>query len=302
MKEIKKQNNPIYQHYVPQVYLKNFCSQDGLLSVLDKDTGKIFSTGTSVVGGEKNFYTLDKMKDPYCWEKAYAEGIEPMMGEIFPKIISQDNVLIQNGKCIINAKEKVKLAIIIIMQLFRGKQSRQYEEKLFRELLPATVERAKAVFSPLTDQQEALIKEIESKDYYFKRISMDVTLDIERIKQYTDILCRRKFIICHICGDLEFVTSDNPTMFINSRTANATPFSNGLFHESTLVYYPVSPKLILCAIHPNALFQVLSDKDGCLFQLNSDMEKGFISTINRKQKEQCYRQVYARTTDTLKKL
>ena len=90
--------------------LKIFVRKTDYCLFWTKNTGKIFSTGTSVVGGEKNFYTLDKMKDPYCWEKAYAEGIEPMMGEIFPKIISQDNVLIQNGKCIINAKEKVKLA------------------------------------------------------------------------------------------------------------------------------------------------------------------------------------------------
>ena len=40
-------NNPIKQHYVPQVYLRNFCGQNGVLYVLNKSTGKIFSNSAA---------------------------------------------------------------------------------------------------------------------------------------------------------------------------------------------------------------------------------------------------------------
>jgi hypothetical protein len=101
---------------------------------------------------------------------------------------------------------------------------------------------------------------------------------------------------------MEFVTSDNPVMFINSNTANAQPFANGLARKTTLIYYPLSPKLLLCAIHPNAFFQFFSDKDGCLCRLDATKEESFIASMNRKQRAQCHNQVFALTQTTLEKI
>ena len=131
---------------MPKVYLKNFCAKDGSIAVLDKTRNRIFSTGLEAVAVEKNFYTVDGLEDPYCWEKAYAESIEPMMSVLLPKIISRVHVLVQTGHCIINEDEKSQLALTMVMQLLRGKQSRAYEKKLFDELLPYTIERAKEKF------------------------------------------------------------------------------------------------------------------------------------------------------------
>lgn len=85
---------------------------------------------------------MDGLKDPYCWEKAYADSIEPLMSVLLPTIISRVNVLVQTGHRIINEDEKSQLALIMVMQLLRGKQSRAYEKKLFDELLPSTIEKA----------------------------------------------------------------------------------------------------------------------------------------------------------------
>ena len=269
--QIKNQNNPIHQHHVPQVYLKNFCSQDGRLAVLNSDTGKIFSSGTSVIGAEKNFYTLD-------------------------------NVLVRTGHCIISPEEKIQLALILVMQLLRGKQSRRYEEDLFVKLFPDVTKKAKEKFGPLSAKQTEFLDTFRADPNYFKQISMDVTLDTDRIIQYTNVIGWHTFVFYHICGNMEFVTSDNPFMLVNSQTLSAVPFSNGLIQESTLGYYPLSPKLLLCTIHPNAFWGALFDNDGGLFHLNSDSERAFINTINRKQKEQCYNQVYARNTKSLEDL
>lgn len=112
MKEIRRNNNPIKQHHVPQVYLRNFCNSNSAITVLDKHTQKVFSTGVQAVGAEKNFYTLDKMKDPYYWERVYATGIEPLMGNLLPAIISRTNPLVQNGSVIINHSEKKNLRLL----------------------------------------------------------------------------------------------------------------------------------------------------------------------------------------------
>lgn len=300
---MKGNNNPIKQHYVPQVYLRNFCGPNGNLTVLTKKTGNIFSTGTAGIGFEKHFYTLDKLKDPYCWEKAYAKNIEPLMKEVLSEIISRVNILVQNRSCIINEKEKMQLAFIMVMQLLRGKQSRKYEEELFKKLFPDLFENVKKRFGPLTSDQIELLDSIESDSYYLKKIAMDLTTDTRRIMRYTAILGWHKFIFYHLCGEEEFVTSDNPVMFLNSDTADSRPFVNGLLQRKTIVYYPISSKLLLCAIHPDIYFQKFLDMDGCLFHLNKKHDKKFIAFINHKQWEQCYNQVYAyrqKSLDTLR--
>lgn len=70
---------------------------------MDKYSQKIFSTGIRAVGAENDFYTLEKMSDPYCWEHIYANGVEPQMGELIPKIISQSNILVRNGTVILRS-------------------------------------------------------------------------------------------------------------------------------------------------------------------------------------------------------
>ena len=84
---------------------------------------------------EKDFYTVDGLKDPYYWEKFYAENVEPLMSEVLSTIISRVNVLVQTGHCIINGNEKFQLALIMMMQLLRGKQNRIRAPRLCSEKL-----------------------------------------------------------------------------------------------------------------------------------------------------------------------
>lgn len=298
--KISTENNPIRQHHVPQVYLRNFCNSSEAIAVLDKQRQRVFSTGIRAVGAENDFYTLEKMEDPYCWERVYANGVEPLMGELIPKIISKSNLLVRNGVVIINDLEKAQLAAIMVMQLFRGKQSRDYERALYQSYLPATLKNTREVFGPLSSKQEELLRAYENDDFYFKRTSMDLALDTERIERYTNVLSNRNFLFYRIQGNMEFITSDNPVMFINSKTKNACPFANGLLRRSTAVYYPLSPKILLCALHPEFGFGRLSEKDGRLVDLNTNREVNFISTINRKQIEQCAQHSFARSEDTLR--
>ena len=79
--------------------------------------------------------------------------------------------------------------------------------------------------------------------YYFKQTSMEVILDYERIIQYVNVLGKHKFIFLHLCGDKEFVTSDNPVRLLNISTSAVRPFANGLLQKETTVYYLLSPKL-----------------------------------------------------------
>lgn len=300
-RKISKKYNPIRQHHAPQVYLRNFCNESKAIAVMDKINQRIFSTGIRAVGAENDFYTLEKMDDPYCWEHIYANGIEPQMGELIPKIISQGNLLARDGAIIINDSEKVQLAAIMVMQLLRGKQSRDYERKLYQSYLPETLKKTKEVFAPLSEKQKELLHAYENDDYYFKQTSMDLALDSKRITQYTEIICNHDFFFYRIQGGLEFITSDNPVMLVNSITGNSRPFANGLLKVSTAVYYPLSPKLLLCVLHPEFSPGVFWGKNCCIVDLDSNREIRFISRINRKQIEQCSQHAFARSEDVLKR-
>ena len=85
-------NKPVRQHHVPKVYLKNFRDENGSIAMYSKKNRRTLLTGLESVGVEKDFYTLEKLDDPYCWEKTYAKGVEPFMGELLPQIISKTNV------------------------------------------------------------------------------------------------------------------------------------------------------------------------------------------------------------------
>lgn len=300
VRKISKENKPTRQHHIPQVYLKNFCDRNGWIAVMDKHENRIFSTGVRVVGAENDFYTLKKLDDPYCWEHAYASGIEPLMGKLFTKLISQTNILVQNGATVICPSYKVQLAVIMVVQLLRGKQSRAFEQKLYADYLPEAIDKAKTLFGPFNNEQNKLLEAFANDDYYFKRTAMDVTQDSERIAKYAGILCNRAFLIYRIQGNMEFITSDNPIMFINSITNSTRPFANGLIKPTTIIYYPISPKLLLCAIHPLAYFGVLSDQDCHLVDLDACKEIGFITSVNKKQISQCYQHSFARSVAMMK--
>lgn len=267
---------------------------------MNKSDHRIFSTGTKAICVENDFYTLEKMDDPYCWEHFYATSIEPLMGELFPKIISQSNILVQNGSVVISEREKIQLAIVMIMQMFRGKLTREYERRLFQELLPEIIDEAKVLFGPLTDEQNDFLEQYKKDEYYLKRTSMDVALDKKRMRKLSNILCNRNFMLLRIQGDMEFATSDNPVMHINAVTQNVQPFTNGLLNLSTVVVYPISPKLMLYVTHPDFYLGMLSKYDGCLMDISGKGDSNFISTMNRKQMEQCAYQVYARSQNTLR--
>ena len=145
----------------------------------DKKSKKVFSTGVNAVGAERDFYTLDKLDDPYLWEHMYSTGIEPLMSKVIPSVISRVNILLQNGTTVISATEKAQLALIMVIQMLRGKQCREYERKIYQKELPNIVEQARQILGEFTEQEKELVKAFSEDEFYFKRSAMDAALNQE---------------------------------------------------------------------------------------------------------------------------
>lgn len=286
-------NNPVRHHHVPKVYLNNFVDKQGKVAVWDKRKSRLFHSSVAGIAVENNFYTLHKSPDPYAWERTYATGIEPLMGRLFRRINTQTNMLTQSGSQILSSQDKRQLAEIMIVQLLRGKQGREFQEKVFKEQMSSVIAKVERRFHGFTPGQRKEVARFQSDNYYFKNTSNIVITNPQRVRTYTDLLAERDFVIYRLLGDREFLTSDNPVMFINMVTGDATPFASGLLDTDTIIYYPLTPKLLVSASAKGTFAGVMTCKDQCLIDIDSHSEEAFITNINALQLTQCHSQIYA---------
>lgn len=287
------------QHHVPKAYQKNFCHDGTKLEVLDMHSGKMYSSNIDDIAVEKDFYTLEKLDDPYVWERGYGEGIEPEMAETLRSIIAKVSLPVRDNTYILTKDDKVRLAFIMVIQMLRGKQCREHMRKIFRKELPLVIEQVRSSLGGFNEKQLTLIKAFGNDEFYFKDSISSVTVDPDRIINYASLLGQYSFIIYRLQGNAEFVTSDNPVMFVNYATNDPTPFRNGLLQPTTIVYFPIAPKLMLSAIHPSVSSSITAQIDGLLIDLFVPNENSFIVDINRNQMQQCFRQVYAKSKKTI---
>lgn len=300
-------NNPIRHHHVPQTYLKNFSfrkKEQLKIYTLDRNTKKVFEANVTDVAVEKNFYTVKKFTDNYAWENFYAQSIEPMMGNVIAKIIAMtENCLIQNNIQILDDEVKSKLSIIIVCQLLRGKHGRDFTQKIFEDIAPEIIHNTKNEFCGKgNDELDAILRDYQISEDIFKASAMQATLNIDEIIKFSSYIFHRYWVIYKIIGKKEFATSDNPVMFINSESLDVTPFHNGLADNRTVIFFPISPKLMIGIYSYNFCLGTLNEYDNHLIFVNSEKEKNFIVNANKKQLEQCYRQTFSTSPELLKEL
>lgn len=299
-------SSPIKQHYVPQTYLKNFSYNNNSpyqIFVLHKNKKNIFLVNIRDTAAERHFYTVRKHQNNYIWENYYSENIEPLMNNVILQISCKSNcILLKDKATIITSELKIQIATVMMFQFLRGKHSREFEKKVYQGALPGVIENARKLFGPLDREKEKILEAYGNNDEYFRLAAMEATLNIERCEKFINVLLQRSFVVFKIIGDLDYITSDNPVMFVDAFSLNATPFKNGLAHHSTAVFFPLTPKIVIAAYHPDLYFGTLLDLDGKINFLDSNRESKFVEMLNRKQFEQCYDQVYARKRNILESL
>lgn len=293
-------NEPIRQHYVPQVYLNKFTFSERKpykICALNKSKEEIISVCIKDIVAENNFYTTKIFEDKYAAEKHYAKEIEPMLSRVLSKICTKcENALVQDGAVILDYKTKEELVLSITFQLLRGKQCREYSKKIYNSKAPDIIEKAKKNF--LIDD---VPKSIYSDDF-FKYISILSAFNVEQIEKYANILYHRTMIIIKITDNAEFVTSDNPVMFMDAETLDSQPFRHGLLQPQTVVSYPISPKLLIVMYHPNYCLGKLKNFDGKITMINSQSDLKLINTYNQKQYEQSYNWTFSKSSFALENL
>ena len=300
-------SDPIRQHHVPQLYLRKFAKKEKKIyktNVLRKGQKKSFKANIEDIAVEKHFYTLESENDKYVWEKYYANEIEPKMKTVLNLIINRcsSSVLSKQAR-IINNDEKALASIVLVFQMLRSKNCREYEKKLYKDLMPEVVQNLKDNFpNSMNDKLDKKIRCIVEDENTFKAIICGISTNLERIDKFASFLYNRTWIFFQLNDEKEFITSDNPVMFLNSRTLEATPFQNGLLDNDTVVSFPVSPKILLVMYSENKYFGIMNSWDCQKRVLSGKKDDRFIDLQNKLQFEQCNQFVISKKESVLNKL
>lgn len=300
-------SDPIRQHHVPQLYLRKFAVKEKnayKINVLQKGQQKCFKANVEDIAVEKHFYTIECETDKYVWEKYYASEIEPKMKNALDLIINRCGSAVLSKKArIIDDNEKALMSMILVFQMLRSKSCREYEEKLYKELVPDVVQKAKDTFpNNIIDKLDERIKDIIENENTFKSIICGVSTDLERIEKFASILYNRTWMFFQLEDEKEFITSDNPVMLFNAKTLEATPFKNGLLDNDTVVSFPVSPKILLVMYSQNKYFGVMNSWDCRKTVISGNKDSKFINLQNKLQFEQCNQFVISNKESILNKL
>ncbi len=293
------------QHTVPVVYLKRFSEKrkkEYYFYVYDKNNPRIYESNIKNVPIENNFYTLELTGENYAWEDFYAEQIEPLLGTTITEFVERCEIPLFSKYAKVLTKDiKELLAELMIYQLYRGRSARAYEELLTEELFPEVLQKMKKEF-----QERGDIKHLEELSAFSpqedlkKQIYADVSTNPSRIHNIAQCLLKKCWIAYRIIGDGCFITSDNPVMIINEIEKKYKPFHSGLANNLTVVYYPISSKIMIAIYSNNIFMGTMTKYSDRVLNLEYNKEKDFIDTINSFQIKQCERQAFSQSNDCLK--
>ncbi len=213
------------QHYVPQVYLKNFSikrKKNYYIDVYDKTNDKCFNTNIANICGELHLYTLTVGNDPLFVENLYSRIFEPLYEEVYNNLINDKIINISN-----KARERILGAVFQLY--FRN-------AKILNDALDVHTSNIQKNFNQ--------IESIKNKGFtYFRKefyTNKDLSTQIEEFKENL----RESFKIGHMHGfynliktndnqiisvqkvvdDSKFVTSDNPLKSFNADGSPTNPF------------------------------------------------------------------------------
>ena len=291
----------VRQHTVPKVYLKNFGTarkKNTYVYVYDKDSQNIYQSEISNVSVERNFYRLEAASDPLAVEDFYSRFVEPQTGEVIAEIIKKANLRVLSPNAdVISLKTRARLSFYMLYQAQRGRVAKDFMVSMTGSVLPVVEQKALEYAKTHQIQNAgALISSLLSDENVLKAARIQASIDPNRIRNLAYYFYDRCWILYQIIGDAEFITSDNPVMFANNATKDASPFEHGLSSNTTVVYYPLSDKLMLALYSYEYADGILNRFDSRIIRLEAAKEKRFIQLVNSLQLNQCKKQAFAKSS------
>lgn len=236
-----KKNNDITknQHYVPRLYLRNFCKRKEQIAVFIKSIGNSFFTNIINVANENYFYDdeeIDKSNQKKQFLEKYFHPLEDRMKNLLKNLLTQlDSGQFSN----FTDDERIDIAMFIVYQYMRTKEQREIFGQLNQKLIQIYAD--EFIKSEGGDPAKYKV-EVDGK-YFHTRILLDDKL----MDKITLSLYKKLWIILENNTELPFITSDHPVTKYG-HLGNEFRSMSGFNSKGVEISFPFSPKYLLSII------------------------------------------------------
>ncbi|WP_415327514.1 DUF4238 domain-containing protein [Chryseobacterium sp. MMS23-Vi53] len=267
----------IYQHYIPECYLKNFTLDDKGLFVYRKgNNGKVFPQSISNIAGSKRLYDVDdkflqeefKGKNKFIETEVFANSFEPILNYILQKIIEScenwDKKNIYND--VLNDVDRDYFAESIAVQYIRHPNFIYKFWNLHKDM---HTKRCDIIISFLRitnpDLKKATNAKLEFDEKSSSALHSNFILDNEWRYTIQEQLSRKIWIFYYTQDNV--LSSDNPIL-LKPHIKAETSFVDGFGKKGVEIIFPISKNLIL-TIWDDEYFSNKKDLDNSIQFLNS---------------------------------
>lgn len=306
MKERKDMSKPKRQHIVPASYLRNFSFKKNIkdtssfVYTLIKGHDEISELSVKDVAVEKNFYTLDNLKDKYYWEKYYSGFPEQTLSSVCKRLIQYGNSynVLMKPPLLLDL-DIADLSKALTYQMLRDNSSRSFMNAVIENNIDLIVRGIKQKCinkNGIILTADAIEKSIKNN---LKLAFAESSLSPKLIARIARILSNRYWFLIKIQDEREFITSDKPVLFLNNFRGVSFLDDNfdGLQNPHIQVWFPISPKIAVYSIHKDIICLKYFDRK---IMFADDANLGiYIDMINKAQHEQSFRQSFSRCREEL---
>lgn len=278
----------IYQHYIPQCYLRQFSPDDKnkrFLYAYSKRNSKSFKIAISKVCGINNFYGLS---DEYLAKDSeqelnrlslesdfFGRNIEPEWGSLLRQIDERKCLcLAENCNDFgVTVEEKRLIAKQIVIQYMRLPEVRKAVNGFSDELLQKHIRLFKEGLAIQMNNPDIAKMDIEGTFDEVVNHASCTFIDDDMVKEYSEVLSRNYWFF-HYSPTKSFFTSDSP-IFAFGHADNKCDVRNenmGLTRLGVELTFPLSPSLLV-AIWDYRYFGKYKDFDGCFGKVTDDYLK-----------------------------
>lgn len=283
------------EHYVPQCYLRYFCSKNERINVFDKEKMEIRTNqDISNVAENNHFYDLNlfqiykkvelseqakiktelaallgsndietALKDidsqQYIEKQFFSEHIESIYSPLLKKIINKSyngNQWVIKNCFAFSESEKELFAFFIAIQIIRTKS--------FRETMGSTIEQfvETTTYKSQINDEDALPKQdfqVSVDKEYVKLQHNQMLLDPEMTLKIAETLIKHIWVIYVNKTNIPFYTSDDPVVNVPHKNDAFLSYA-GLNSEGIEILFPISPNLLLGMYHSKTYKDIYADR------------------------------------------
>ena len=279
---------------MPQVYLRNISSDNkkDRFYFYDKINDKMGTVNISNVAQEKEFYTDVSQVNKDFFEQFYSIKVEPILGKLLNRIISTATLFSETTP-LLTKPDRSALSRMVAFQMLRTRSTRNFIHEKSDQVLRPFVSKLSSIPEFRSNKGiEALIDRVSiMDDNTLKELSLPITIDENRISQFASLIDSMVCTFYYNLTDEPFITSDNPIVVKRLSTDDIGLGKAGLSWLDTMIFYPISPRLLAVFMHNDFLFTSgfkEYENRKCAIK-----QKEIIWTVNRFQHLLASRQVYS---------